>query len=99
MRFAMKNLSVLAYANGFTLWHYRTADPAADLLPAAAGEGYFAAANELLRPGDQIIANLPQDGRPVIVNLMVTAVDAAGTVAVEPIGPGVLPPAAHRAAA
>ena len=99
MAFDSAELSVLAYANGFTLWHYRTADPAADLLPATPGEGYFAAANELLRPGDQIIANLPQDGRPVIVNLMVTAVDEAGTVAVEPIGPGVPPPAAHRAAA
>ena len=23
MAFAIRNLSVLAYANGFTLWHYR----------------------------------------------------------------------------
>lgn len=26
MDFQSKNLSVLAYANGFTLWHYRTQD-------------------------------------------------------------------------
>ncbi len=27
MAFQTKDLSVLAYANGFTLWHYTTADP------------------------------------------------------------------------
>ena len=85
MAFDSAELSVLAYANGFTLWHYRTADSSADLLGAGAGQGYFAAADELLRPGDQIIANLPQAGRSVVVNLMVTAAEAAGPVAVEPI--------------
>ncbi len=28
MAFQTKDLSVLAYANGFTLWHYTTDDPA-----------------------------------------------------------------------
>ena len=86
MAFDSAELSVLAYANGFTLWHYRTPDREADLLGDGAGDGYFAGANELLRPGDQIIANLPRDGRPTVVNLMVTAADDAGPVAVEPIG-------------
>ena len=27
-----RNLSVLAYANGFTLWHYRTGEPLAAVL-------------------------------------------------------------------
>ena len=97
MAFDSAELSVLAYANGFTLWHYRTADTDADLLRAGDGGGYFAAANELLRPGDQIIANLPRAGRTVIVNLMVTAIDAAGLVAVEPIDTSV--PPLRRAAA
>lgn len=99
MAFDSAELSVLAYANGFTLWHYRTADTDADLLGAGAGKGYFAAADELLRPGDQIIANLPRAGRTVVVNLMVTAVDAAGPVAVEPIDSGGFMPARRRAAA
>jgi hypothetical protein len=69
-----------------------------DLIPADPGNGYFAAANELLRPGDQIIANLPREGRPIVINLMVTAVDAAGAVAVAPIDSGGLPAPLRRAA-
>jgi hypothetical protein len=76
MSFAARELSVLAYANGFTLWHYRTG--ADDLL----GAGYFDSAQELLREGDQIIANTGQaPGRnalPDILNLVVTRVDNAG---------------------
>jgi len=53
MAFQSKNLSVLAYANGFTLWHYTTPDPASDLQE----EGYFDAASELVRPGDMILFN------------------------------------------
>jgi len=54
MSFDAAQLSVLAYANGFTHWHYRTPD-ALDhvLLP-----DYFAPAAEMLRPGDQITLNL-----------------------------------------
>ena len=98
MAFDSAELSVLAYANGFTLWHYRTADRDTDLLPTGPGDGYFAGASELLRPGDQIIASLPRDGRPVVVNLVVTAVDEAGAVAVVPVDTG-LCLAARRAAA
>jgi len=72
MAFAARELSVLAYANGFTLWHYRTS--ADDLL----AKGYFDSADELLRPGDQIIANSLADARPGILNLVVTRVDSAG---------------------
>ena len=72
MSFAARELSVLAYANGFTLWHYRTA--ADDLLAA----GYFDSAQELLREGDQIIANTARQARPGIVNLVVTRVDDSG---------------------
>ena len=69
MAFLARELSVLAYANGFTLWHYRTATD--DLLTA----GYFDSAQELLREGDQIIANTAHANAPAIVNLVVTRVD------------------------
>ena len=69
MSFLARELSVLAYANGFTLWHYRTA--ADDLLTP----GYFDSAQELLREGDQIIANTALGNAPAIVNLVVTRVD------------------------
>jgi hypothetical protein len=72
MSFAARELSVLAYANGFTLWHYRT--QADDLLAA----GYFDSAQELFREGDQIIANTRRAQRPGIVNLVVTRVSDDG---------------------
>ena len=52
------NLSVLAYANGFTLWHYTTPDSAASL----AGDGYFDAAADMLRAGDMLLANTATGG-------------------------------------
>ncbi|MFM9843544.1 MAG: hypothetical protein ACKVOI_11305 [Dongiaceae bacterium] len=85
MAFNSRDLSVLAYANGFTLWHYRTADGAEDLMaepqPGAATP-YFAGADELLREGDQIVVNLQGGNRPVLVNLLVTQVASAGRVSV-----------------
>ena len=54
MAYQSKDLSVLAYANGFTLWHYTTADAAATVDTT----GYFNAASTMLRIGDIIVANL-----------------------------------------
>jgi hypothetical protein len=88
MAFNARELSVLAYANGFTLWHYRTADPSASLTeeagipPSPIVSGYFAAAGELLRPGDQIIVNLLGENRPRIMSLVVTDVEPNGPVGV-----------------
>jgi hypothetical protein len=83
--FNSRELSVLAYANGFTLWHYRTADGHADLT-AEAGTGvaapYFAGADELLREGDQIVVNLQGGNRPSLLNLLVTRVAPVGRVSV-----------------
>jgi hypothetical protein len=80
MPFAARELSVLAYANGFTLWHYRTV--ADDLL----SQGYFDQAQELLRAGDQIIANTAADTRPAILSLVVTRVDDAGVAVARSAG-------------
>lgn len=54
MAYLSKDLSVLAYANGFTLWHYTTPDAAATLDTG----GYFNPAADMFRPGDMIIANV-----------------------------------------
>ncbi|MFN3700106.1 MAG: hypothetical protein ACK4VI_01130 [Alphaproteobacteria bacterium] len=51
MSFKPTDLSVLAYANNFTLWHYITED--ADV---TAG-GYFNKASDMLRVNDLMIAN------------------------------------------
>ncbi|CAA7619545.1 conserved hypothetical protein [Magnetospirillum sp. LM-5] len=58
MAYQSKDLSVLAYANGFTLWHYTTADTAASVDTA----GYFNPAVDMLRAGDIIIANVETSG-------------------------------------
>lgn len=50
MSFEPTDLTVLAYADGFTLWHYVTEDPSADLKQA----GYFEAARDLFRNNDRI---------------------------------------------
>ncbi len=51
-----RDLSVLGYANGFTLWHFVTDDPA----PELQAMGYFNEAAEMFRPGDLILANVQQ---------------------------------------
>jgi hypothetical protein len=56
--FDPKNLSVLAYSNGFTLWHYKTIDPATDIDT----EGYFNDVSNVVNVGDLIIANTDTDG-------------------------------------
>lgn len=58
MSLALSNLSVLAYANNFTLWHYTTVDSA-----VTAG-GYFNNAVDMMRVGDLIIVNIDTDGTP-----------------------------------
>lgn len=55
MAYKAKNLSVLAYANGFTQWHY---DAGADGLDKVLEEGYFATASDMLRQGDLLFCNL-----------------------------------------
>lgn len=55
MAYRPENLSALSYANGFTLWHYRTSDAAADLT----APGYFdGTAVRMFRPGDWVMVNI-----------------------------------------
>lgn len=53
MAFQNKNLSVIAYANGFTLWHYA----ADETLTAISAAGYFDNVKTLMNIGDLIIIN------------------------------------------
>lgn len=66
MAYISKDLSVLAYANNFTLWHYTTIDA------GVTGAGYFNTAASMLRVNDLIIANLDTDGTPSTVFYIVT---------------------------
>lgn len=53
MAYQSNDLSVLTYANGFTLWHYTTADTS----ETVEDTGYFNVVYDMFRPGDMIIAN------------------------------------------
>ena len=75
MAFKSKDLSVLAYANGFTLWHYTTVDLAADVDTA----GYFSTASDMLRVGDMIMSNIDTDGTPQ-AGILLVASNSSGTV-------------------
>lgn len=74
MAFAIRNLSVLAYAQGFTLWHYRANVPTlgATLVPPASVEevaaaGFFDNASDMLAAGDMLLVSTPQAGRLLFV--------------------------------
>ena len=54
MAFQNKNLSVIAYANGFTLWHYSSSD---NTLAEIETDGYFNPIDKLCAVGDIIIIN------------------------------------------
>lgn len=75
MAFKLSDLSVLAYANNFTLWHYKTVDA------AVTGAGYFNAGTDMMRVNDLIIANVNTGGTPATKFYIVTA-NSGGVVTV-----------------
>ena len=86
MAYEAKSLSAISYANGFTLWHYRTAD----LIASVDNANYFDSASSMLREGDFIFVNAgmgtaPTHGVVVVVanqngNVDVSNVIAFGTI-------------------
>jgi hypothetical protein len=75
MTYTSSALSVLAYANNFTLWHYTTADT--DITTG----GYFNNASDMLRVNDLIIANIDTGDTPSTIFYIVTG-NSSGTVTV-----------------
>lgn len=72
MAFAVRDLSVLAYAQGFTFWHYKAG---ADEMGTIAARGFFNSANDLLSVGDMLAVSSVTGGRVLCV------VEAAPVVA------------------
>jgi len=70
MTLALSELSVLAYANNFTLWHYKTADA------AVTGAGYFNNASDMMHVNDLIIANVNIGATAATKFYIVTAISA-----------------------
>jgi hypothetical protein len=64
MAFALRNLSVLAYANGFTLWHYK-AEPADQ--PNMGTPDFFADAGDMLSGGDMMMVTSREGAKMLCV--------------------------------
>jgi hypothetical protein len=64
MDFAIRNLSVLAYAQGFTLWHYRAG---AAPLGRVAETGFFDDAADMFAAGDMVMISAAEGGRMLFV--------------------------------
>lgn len=73
----IRNLSVLAYANGFTLWHYKAFNT---LLAQVSALDYFSDAEDMLTTGDLILVSA-SDG----ASIRVVGLCAMGTVATVPL--------------
>lgn len=52
MAFAIHNLSAIAYANGFTLWHYTAK---VDSLATIRENNYFTHASDMVSTGDMML--------------------------------------------
>lgn len=65
MAFQNKNLSVIAYANGFTLWHYS----GTETLGTISATGYFNSVKTLMNIGDIIIINASDNTAIKKINL------------------------------
>ncbi len=75
MPVTLSDLSVLAYANNFTLWHYKTTDS------SVTGSNYFNHAADMMNVNDLIIVNLDTDGSPSTKFYIVTGI-SSGVVTV-----------------
>lgn len=72
MKYDPKNLSVLSYANGFTLWHYTTSDY------VVTNFAYFDPASDMLRVGDMILVNTNTDSGRVSADIVLVVDNVIG---------------------
>ena len=61
----VRNLSVLAYAQGFTLWHYRAP---ARRMDEVCAEDYFEDAGDMMAEGDILMVSATDGGRLLIAS-------------------------------
>lgn len=75
MSLQLSDMSVLAYANNFTMWHYKTTDASVET------SNYFDNAAEMMNVNDLIFANIDTDGTPSSTFYIVTDI-TSGVVTV-----------------
>ena len=83
MSYNAKNFSVMAYANGFTLWNYSTEDD----LATVKGAGYFNETAPFVRAGDMVLANTGVGSTlaPAILSVSSVADNAVTVAAIAPV--------------
>jgi hypothetical protein len=74
MAFAIRNLSVLAYANGFTLWHYKAGS---DDHSHVGRPGFFGPAGDMVSTGDMVLVSGAKGGRVLCLTSDATGIHAA----------------------
>jgi hypothetical protein len=77
MTLNLSNLSVLAYANNFTLWHYKTHQE------SITTSNYFYPAANIMNVGDMIIANIGNNGAST-TSLYIVSTATEDAVVVKP---------------
>ena len=65
--FAIRHLSVLSYAQGYTTWHFHGLRGGFSM-PEMLAPGFFNEASDLIAPGDTIIVNSAQGGAHLYVH-------------------------------
>ena len=80
--FQARNLTVIAYGNGHTQWHFITPDAAQDV----ESDGYFEDANDTLRVGDILTINTERDSGEM--KTLVRCVSSSGSRGVSVEKPG-----------
>jgi hypothetical protein len=75
MAYRPRDLNVIGYANGFTLWHYRASDAAETCAP-----GFFAAAADMVCAGDIILVSAPESALQLFVAEAVPGAIVRGTI-------------------
>lgn len=68
MSYNSKQLSVIAYANGFTHWVYQTEDS----LKEVTQSGYFNDAAAFMRTGDFVNVNTPSESAILVLSVPTT---------------------------
>lgn len=87
MAYDPSNLSAISYANGFTLWHYKSRDDGLVAMTHPEIE-YFNPAAGQLRTGDLLILNGTTETTPEHATAFVTFADKIpGKVRIELAGP------------
>jgi hypothetical protein len=74
MAFAIRNLTVMSYGNGFTQWHYKAGY---DTIADASSDGYFENATDMLKTGDFILVSAKG---AATIRMVVPSLDVVNTI-------------------